>query len=121
MKISYLALAMALGCAALAAPRSGYADPAAAPSAAPAASAAPLTVDTKNFAYSPDPLTVNVGDTVTFKNSDTASHTVTAADGSFDSGNMDQGATWKHVFKKAGTYKYICKYHSYMSGTIVVK
>jgi plastocyanin len=34
---------------------------------------------------------------------------------------MDQGATWSHVFKTAGTYAYVCAYHSYMTGTIVVK
>ncbi|MBD5635002.1 MAG: hypothetical protein IAI49_11035, partial [Candidatus Eremiobacteraeota bacterium] len=54
-------------------------------------------------------------------NSDTTAHTVTAADKSFDSGNMTQGASWSHVFAKAGTYTYVCTYHSYMEGTVVVK
>jgi plastocyanin len=105
-------------------PTAGRADPAQpvpATTAVASPAASGLVVDTKNFAYAPATLNVNAGDTVTFKNSDTIAHTVTAADKSFDSGNMDQGATWSHVFKTAGTYAYVCAYHSYMTGTIVVK
>jgi plastocyanin len=86
------------------------------PAAAPAA-----TVDTKNYAYAPDPVTVKPGDTVLFKNSDGVAHTVTASDRSFDSGKVDGGSSWSHVFDKAGTYTYFCVYHTYMRGTIVVK
>jgi plastocyanin len=93
--------------------------PAAADTASPAPSAA--TVDTKDFVYSPTPLSVAVGQKVTFKNSDTVAHTVTAEDKSFDSGDMQQGKTWSHVFTKAGTYTYTCAYHSFMHGSIVVK
>jgi plastocyanin len=105
------------------------------PSPAPAASAsapaaanpsAAKTVDVKieNFAYSPDPKTIPVGTKVVFTEYDTTAHTVTSADGSpplFDSGNLDQHQSWSHVFTKAGTYKYFCQYHTYMTGTIVVK
>ena len=92
------------------------------PSASPSAAAAIVTsVDTKDFAYKPATLTVPTGTKVTFKNSDAIAHTVTALDKSFDSGNLDQNATWSHVFDKAGTYKYTCTYHAYMHGTVVVK
>jgi plastocyanin len=87
----------------------------------PAQASPAATVDTKNYAYSPDPVTVHAGDTVLFKNSDSVAHTVTASDQSFDSDKMDHGATWSHVFAKAGTYTYFCAYHTYMRGTIVVK
>ena len=94
--------------------------------ASPVSSAAPASakaavVDTKGFAFAPATITVAVGDKVTFKNSDPVAHTVTADDKSFDSGNLDQNATWSYVFAKAGTYKYTCAYHSYMHGTVVVK
>ena len=79
------------------------------------------TVDTKDFLYSPTPLSVAVGQKVVFKNSDSVAHTVTAEDKSFDSGDMQQGKTWSHVFDKAGTYTYTCAYHSFMHGSIVVK
>jgi len=85
------------------------------------APSAARTIDTKNFAYAPATITIHPGDKVVFKNSDSTAHTVTASDKSFDSGNMDQGATWTHVFAKAGTYTYLCSYHTYMQGTVVVK
>ena len=95
------------------------ASPAAASSAAPAVTTA--IVDTKHFAFTPATLTVSRGTKVTFKNSDTTAHTVTATDGSFDSGDMSEGALWSHTFKKPGTYNYTCTYHTYMQGTIIVK
>jgi plastocyanin len=88
--------------------------------AASAGSAAHV-VHTKNFAYIPPSVTIKVGETVQFVNDDATQHTVTASDKSFDSGNMNQNATWSHVFAKAGTYPYICTYHPYMKGTIVVR
>lgn len=99
-----------------------------APSAEPsvAASSVPSSqskadVDTKNFTYVPAGLTVAAGSTVTFKNSDSTEHTITADDGSFDSKNMAVGASWSHVFAKVGTYTYYCAYHRYMHGKVVVK
>lgn len=92
--------------------------PTAAPSAAPATA---TVVHIKNFAYVAPTLTVKTGDTVAFVNDDSTPHTVTASDKSFDSGNMDQNASWKYTFAKAGTYAYICTYHTYMKGTVVVK
>ncbi len=116
------AVFLALLAAFVAAPSAGTADPASpGPVASASSPATAAVVDTKNFTFVPATLTVNAGDTVTFKNSDSTAHTVTAADKSFDSGNMGQGATWTHVFKKAGTYAYLCAYHTYMTGTIVVK
>jgi len=108
----------ATGIAGLAAVSTRADVPASAASAAPTAKTA---VNTKDFAYVPQTLTVAVGQKVTFTNSDAIAHTVTADDKSFDSGNMDGGATWSHVFDKAGTYKYTCAYHAYMHGTIVVQ
>ena len=81
---------------------------------------AAAVVHTKDFVYAPASLTVKTGDSVQFVNDDQVAHTVTATDKSFDSGNMDQHATWTHTFSKAGTYAYLCTYHPYMKGTIVV-
>ena len=98
------------------------ASPAASPSAAGSAGAsAAYSVDTNDFLFVPASITVPAGSTVVFKNSDTVAHTVTASDGSFDSKNMDPKATWSHVFAKAGTYAYVCAYHAFMKGTVVVK
>lgn len=92
----------------------------------PATSATPVstpaaTVHIKNFAFAPESVTILAGQTVKFVQDDETPHTVTAADKSYDSGNLDKGATWIHAFPKAGTYAYICAFHPYMKGTITVK
>src|SRR5215218_5070255 len=85
-------------------------------SLAPLAGAAPRTAETNNvsikdFAFDPKTISINVGDTITWTNDGPSPHTVTADDGSFDSGNLDKGATFSHTFDKAGTIAYYCKYH----------
>ena len=87
-------------------------------SAAPAAGKN-VAISIKNFSFG-DPITVPVGTTVVWTNDDTTAHTVTAADKSFDSGNMDQGASFSFTFTKAGTFSYVCTYHANMKGTVTV-
>ena len=72
-----------------------------------------------NFSPANIKLVVGVNNTVTFLNQDSAIHTVTALDGSFDSGDIAAGGSWTHTFA-AGSYSYHCIYHSYMQGTITV-
>ncbi len=89
-------------------------------SAAPAAAAGKTEdVSIKNFSFG-QPLTVPVGTTVTWKNEDSMTHTVTATDNSFDSGDLEQGATFSFTFTKAGTYSYVCQLHPNMKGTVTV-
>ncbi len=73
--------------------------------------------------YSPPTITVVLGvnNTVTWVNDDSAPHTVTATDGSFNSGNMDPGQSWTYTFTATGTYNYYCTYHPWMKGTVIVK
>ncbi len=93
--------------------------PATSPSAA-AGGAAAASAQIANFAFAPAGLTVKVGGTVTWTNADSATHTVTADNGSFDSGHLAPGTTFKQTFAKAGTYAYHCSIHSSMTGTITV-
>lgn len=79
------------------------------------------TVDIKDFAFAPMTLTVPVGAKVTWKFDDQAKHTVVADDKSFTSPAKSSGQTYSFTFPKAGTYKYICSIHEYMTGTVVVK
>ncbi len=76
-----------------------------------------------SFSYSPDQVTVMMGvnNTLTWVNNDNAPHTVTANDGTFDSGNVGSGASYTYTFTAPGTYKYYCAYHSWMVGTVVVR
>ncbi len=94
------------------------------PAASPAPSAVPspaAVVHVKGFAYDPATVTVAPGGTVRFVQDDITPHTVTAADKSYDSGNLDQHQTWSHTYAQPGTYAYYCTYHPYMKGTVVVK
>ncbi len=75
-----------------------------------------------NFMFSPMALTVSPGATVSVTNMDSSTHTLTATDGGFNTGDVTQNQT--KSFKApmhAGTYHYICNIHQYMMGSITVK
>jgi len=72
------------------------------------------------FVYGPDPVTVQVGGKVTWQNEDTAPHTATADDGSFNTGVLERGKIKSETFKQAGTYTYFCEIHPTMHGTVEV-
>ena|SRR5215218_6914146 len=72
------------------------------------------------FTYGPDPVTVQVGGKVIWQNEDTAPHTATADDGSFDTGTLARGKIKSETFKRAGTYPYFCEIHPTMHGTVEV-
>ena len=78
-------------------------------------------VEIVDFTYEPAELTVAVGTTVTWTNQDTAPHTATAEDLSFDSGRLDQGQSFEYAFEEAGTFVYVCQFHPNMTGTITVE
>lgn len=82
--------------------------------------AAAGAVTIANFAFGPATLEVAAGTTVTWTNSDTTAHTVTADDGSFDSKSIASGSTFSQAFAKAGTYTYHCAIHPSMKATITV-
>jgi plastocyanin len=71
--------------------------------------------------FSPATLTTTVGSTVIWKNTSQVAHTVTSDDGTFDSGDLPAGGTFRFTFTKPGTYHYICAYHPWMVGTIIVQ
>jgi amicyanin len=89
-----------------------------------AGAASPNHVDIVNLSYNPAQLNVQVGDAVTWTNSDGLGHTVTSdagAPASFDSSTIAPGGTFSVTFAVAGTYDYHCKIHATMHGTIVVQ
>jgi amicyanin len=73
-----------------------------------------------DFAFEPATLTITAGDTVTWTNEDAMVHTATSVDGSFDSGDLDQGESYSLTFTTPGTYAYLCTPHPTMTGRIVV-
>ncbi len=80
-------------------------------------------MNTAGPGYSPASITVVIGvnNTVVWTNDDSMPHTVTAVDKNFDSGNMNQGETFTYTFSTPGTYQYVCSYHPWMKGTVIVK
>ncbi len=78
-------------------------------------------VTIKNFAYARASITVHVGDSVTWTNQDSAGHSATADDGSFDTGVLSTGKSNTVSFAKAGTFAYHCSVHPNMKGTVVVE
>ena len=72
------------------------------------------------FTYEPDPVVVQVGGKVTWQNEDSAPHTATADDGSFDTGTIEKGKIGSETFKEAGTFTYFCEIHPTMHGTVEV-
>jgi plastocyanin len=77
-------------------------------------------VEIADFAYDPDPVRVQVGGKVIWLNQDSAPHTATAEDGSFDTGTLEEGKLGSETFKQAGTYAYVCGIHPDMHGTVEV-
>jgi plastocyanin len=70
--------------------------------------------------YSPGQLDVLTGTTVTWQNQDATTHTVTADDGTFDSGYVPPGGSYERLFSKPGIYAFHCTIHRFMQGVIRV-
>ncbi len=81
-------------------------------------SIAAATIAVSNFQFTPGEVTIAVGETVTFAFAGT--HTTTAVDGSWASGNKSAGETFDVTPAAAGTYEFFCSIHASMRGTITV-
>lgn len=84
---------------------------------------APNTINIKDFAFSPETLTIKKGTTVTWTNQDDARHDITPVGDASDferSELLEQGESYGFTFNNVGTYEYICSPHPYMTGTIEV-
>jgi plastocyanin len=84
-------------------------------------STANVAVKIDNFVFGPQSITVPVGTTVTWTNSDDIPHTAVSTDGVFKSKVMDTNEKFSYTFTKAGTYSYYCSVHPKMTGQVVVK
>lgn len=78
-------------------------------------------VNIENFTYQPAFINVTAGTTVTWVNHDPVDHTVTADDGSFDSGIIaGDGGMFNFTFSEPGAYEYHCSLHPSMTGEVFV-
>jgi plastocyanin len=80
-------------------------------------------------AFSPNPVSIKVGDTITWINSDLETHTVTSGlsfsdhnlGKQFDSGFLGEKQTFSRKFKTPGQSNYFCELHPAMVGKVSVK
>lgn len=104
-----------------------FADDASSGGSAPSASSQPASgagakVDIADFKFKPVTVTIKAGAKVSWINHDSAEHTATVSGQSaLDTGNLQKGDEKSLTFAKAGTYAYICGFHPFMKGTVVVR
>jgi len=80
-----------------------------------------VRVAMRQLAYEPARIEVTAGTTVVWTNDAPLPHTVTADDGSFDSGVIDVGKRWARTFDRPGTYAVHCTPHPFMKAVVVVR
>jgi plastocyanin len=106
------------------------------PTSAPSAPAGPV-INLSSLMFNPSTITVKVGETVTWRNDEPITHTVTSGrfmgidkstglrssqqpDGMFNTKLGGKGKTFSFTFTKSGTYTYYCDIHQGMNATITV-
>lgn len=89
------------------------------PSPSPSPTTVTVTIvgSSGNKAYTPNPVQVNMGDTLAFKNADVTMHHVVMDDGSADFGDIAPGATRSLAFRTTGG-NYHCTIHRSMVGSV---
>src|SRR5260370_34734419 len=76
---------------------------------------------TPSWCFSPNPIRITAGSTVTWTNTTAPTHTSTSDTGAWNTGNIAPGATSAAVsFPTAGTFTYHCAIHPSMTGSVVV-
>ena len=88
--------------------------------AAPGAAASTADVEMHEKLYVPRDLDVLVGTTVTWRNTDRTTHTVTEDEDAFDSGHLRPGESFSRTFAERGTFSFHCTIHRFMRGSVCV-
>jgi plastocyanin len=86
-----------------------------------AAAAGATDVRIANLAFDAKTVRVRAGTTVRWTNGDQLQHSVTADDGTFDSGLIDPNRFYQRVFDRPGDYAYHCTPHPFMTGHVIVE
>ena len=77
------------------------------------------TVTIQDFKFNPGEITIQKGETITWINQDSVTHTVTGT--VINSGSLTKGQSFKQTFNEAGVFDYNCTPHPAMTGKIIVK
>jgi plastocyanin len=78
------------------------------------------SVSIEDFYFEPSEAAIQPGDTITWTNEGNTPHTVTADDGSFDSGTLQPGESFSRTFQNPGMVTYHCSIHPFMTGSVSV-
>jgi plastocyanin len=73
-----------------------------------------------SWTFDPPSLDARAGDTVVWHNTGSMKHTITASDGSFDSGLIPPDGTWSRTFTAPAFVDYHCTPHPWMKGILRV-
>lgn len=79
-----------------------------------------VTVEIEGFAFTPQDVTIPVGETVQWVNLDTVRHTSTSDTLVWDSGLLAESDTFEFTFDDLGVYPYHCTVHPTMTGSVTV-
>ena len=121
-----LALLLAVALALPACGGGGYSSPTPVPTPTPgcwgtADVVITIQANAGGMSFSPNPAAVKVGQTVSWRNGDTITHTATQNGGAFNTGNVAPGSTSTPVrLDSAGALDYHCGIHPSMVGTVNV-
>lgn len=85
------------------------------------AGGAAARVSIVNFAFAPQSIEVEPGQTVTWTNDDGAPHGLAYADGASGTSVLLPGASFSRRFDRAGSYDYVCSVHPFMSARVIVR
>src|SRR5690349_14125559 len=113
LAIAALTLASACGTSSPSSPTTVF-NPSPTPTPTPSSNGVSIVSGAQSLAsraYSPNPITVAVGTSVTWTNNDAIAHTVTSDSRTFDSGVVGPGASFSMMFQTAGTFPYHCSIH----------
>ena len=83
-------------------------------------SAATTNVTIQGFAFQPRTVRVAIGDTVRWTNQDSAEHSVTRSGFPSFSMDLEEGVSRSRLFRQAGTYGYVCRFHDSMTCAVAV-
>ena len=83
--------------------------------------ASPSPLGMTDNVFTPATLSVARNTRVNVTNCGNNAHTWTSSAAGFDSGQMVKGVSFEVTFGTAGTYAFLCSYHSGMTGSITVR
>jgi plastocyanin len=80
-----------------------------------------FVVSIDDFAFSPDDITIHVGDSITFINNGSTMHNVSEVNFVFNTGPLSPGESRTITFINAGSFDYLCAFYPSMTGTVTVE